>query len=338
MKRPARLQDIADALHVNISTVSRSLSGHPSIPPSTRKKVQKKAAQLGYRPDPALRRLTERRWATHPSSRPSSLAFVVWSKKDYPKQQADLKKAARTAAIELGYGFESIAIDDYPTVESAVQVMEARGICGVAVLGSESQNAWAGFPWDRFSAVHMISGEEAPTGLHFITYDSFGSLLDAGARIERARPASAAIGLISQTRESMTDALDHAAALLVTSRWKNAGIPCKKPCLFKTKPNVAETIAQWLIRERVGAVIIPNDGIAEELVSGPIKIPAHTNMITLWRQGSSFAGYERQLDTIAIRAMQKLDSMFRHDERGLPASPQITLIPSLWVPGKSFPE
>lgn len=44
-----RLEDVAERLGVSISTVSRSLAGHPSISSETRGAVQAVAAELGYR-------------------------------------------------------------------------------------------------------------------------------------------------------------------------------------------------------------------------------------------------------------------------------------------------
>jgi LacI family transcriptional regulator len=48
MKRDVKLDDIANALDLNISTVSRALKDHPKISGATKNKVQKKAKELGY--------------------------------------------------------------------------------------------------------------------------------------------------------------------------------------------------------------------------------------------------------------------------------------------------
>ncbi len=48
MKENVTLNDIANALSLNISTVSRALKDHPKISSATKKKVQKKAKELGY--------------------------------------------------------------------------------------------------------------------------------------------------------------------------------------------------------------------------------------------------------------------------------------------------
>jgi LacI family transcriptional regulator len=48
MKENVTLDDIAEALDINISTVSRALKNHPKISNATKKRVQKKAKELGY--------------------------------------------------------------------------------------------------------------------------------------------------------------------------------------------------------------------------------------------------------------------------------------------------
>lgn len=49
MPSKVRLEDVAKRLGVSVSTVSRSLAGHPAISSATRSAVQAVAAELGYR-------------------------------------------------------------------------------------------------------------------------------------------------------------------------------------------------------------------------------------------------------------------------------------------------
>jgi len=48
MKKNVTIDDIANALDINISTVSRALKDHPKISDATKKRVAKKAKELGY--------------------------------------------------------------------------------------------------------------------------------------------------------------------------------------------------------------------------------------------------------------------------------------------------
>lgn len=339
MKNVIRLKDVAKALGINPSTVSRALNNHPGIPETTRKRVKAKASKMGYRPDPALRRLAECRWATAPSNRPVSLVLITWSKSDYPYHYPLLKNAAQLVAEQLGYGFETLFIDDYPNPNAAARVLKTRGVSGIIALASSDATAWKNFPWEQFSAVQILTGEESPTGLPIIRQDSLTIMLDAGNRILKTHPASAAICLIQQPHPSATDLLDHGAALIVTNRWKKAGIFCKSPRFFKANPKTAYSMATWLANEGIDCAIVPNSEILCGLAEAKLKTPEQIKFIVLSLQENPLcAGYEWPMDQVARRAVQQLDSMIRHDEKGTSVKPETTVIPSRWVAGKSFSE
>lgn len=339
MNNVVRLKDVAAALGINPSTVSRALNDLPSIPKATRERVKAKAAEMNYRPDPSLRRLAERRWAIHPSGRSVSMAFVAWSKKDYPNHYLLLKNGIRKIAEDLGYGFESLYVDDYPDATSAARVLKSRGVAGIIAMASKDQTAWQNFPWNQFSSVQTLTGEEAETGLSTVRYDTFWTLLNAGKRILKSCPASAAICLIEQPHRSKSDELNHSAALQVIELWKQAGIACPPPQFFKISPDAQQAMVSWLAEEGVHNAIVPNSSIEWPLKKSGIKTPEQIRLIALKiEEGSAIAGYRWQMDQIALRAVQQVDSMIRHDETGSPAKPETTVIPCLWVSGKSFPE
>ena len=54
MSKRITLKMIAAKAGVHLSTVSLALNKHPSIPASTRERLEKLAAEMGYRPDPML--------------------------------------------------------------------------------------------------------------------------------------------------------------------------------------------------------------------------------------------------------------------------------------------
>src|SRR3954447_4606572 len=58
---PATLSSVAAAAGVSTSTASRALSGHPSVLPSTRARVEAAASALGYQPNRTASALRTRR-------------------------------------------------------------------------------------------------------------------------------------------------------------------------------------------------------------------------------------------------------------------------------------
>jgi len=61
MSQPPTLRDVAHAAGVGLATASRALSGHPRCAVVTRQRVRAIARALGYRPDPGISALAQRR-------------------------------------------------------------------------------------------------------------------------------------------------------------------------------------------------------------------------------------------------------------------------------------
>jgi len=64
------IKDIAQLLHLSVSTVSKALNDYPDVAPETKQRVQEAARSLGYRPNVIAQRLQSRRTGT--------LGFVLW--------------------------------------------------------------------------------------------------------------------------------------------------------------------------------------------------------------------------------------------------------------------
>ena len=63
-QRRPRIEDVAQAAHVSVATVSRALRGLPNVAESTRARVLEVATAMHYEPDPAAARLAAGRTRT----------------------------------------------------------------------------------------------------------------------------------------------------------------------------------------------------------------------------------------------------------------------------------
>jgi sugar/nucleoside kinase (ribokinase family) len=70
-RRPT-IREVAAAAGVSVGTVSNVLNGRPAVRAATRAAVEAAVARLGYRPDPAARRLIARRGRTAPAADPAT--------------------------------------------------------------------------------------------------------------------------------------------------------------------------------------------------------------------------------------------------------------------------
>ena len=100
-------KEIARKAGVDASTVSLALAGHPRIPESTRAHIRQVAAELGYRPDPALSSIAAARWQGRRDAKGTALAFLA---DDLKTAEIELKlylEGVRQQAGLLGYGIEA---------------------------------------------------------------------------------------------------------------------------------------------------------------------------------------------------------------------------------------
>ncbi|MGH7994758.1 MAG: LacI family DNA-binding transcriptional regulator, partial [Opitutaceae bacterium] len=137
MSKPVSLRDVAVRAGVHPTTVSMALKSHPRIPPATRERIAKIAAELDYRPNPLVAALMHYRRARRQLVVQATLAWVT----DYPTRDGwkdpDMEWAYRAAADrahELGF-----KLDPHWAAEPGIsparfrQILAARGITGVIV-------------------------------------------------------------------------------------------------------------------------------------------------------------------------------------------------------------
>lgn len=330
-----RLADIAKELGINPSTVSRALTNHPRISLATRERVRKRAEAMGYVPDPALKRLAQRRWTKSPGMRSVSLAGVAWSREDYETQRRTILSAAKAEALRLGFGWETLFIEDYPDASAAARVLDARGVAGLVVVASRTEDAFRDFPFEKFSGVEVLAGMNLATGLPLVRFDEFGILTDAGERILGMAPESAGIFLIEQSTMSATDLRLHAASLAVLEKWREAGIVCEGVVKFGAREEERRRMNRWLEHYRP-EILVVQGAVLLEMLSMPHWTRHILNLHVQGPGDSRTAGYLLPLKEVGIQAVRQLDSGVRMGLRGIPEVRQVTVIPGQWQGGSGF--
>ncbi|GAA3428831.1 LacI family DNA-binding transcriptional regulator [Streptosporangium sandarakinum] len=121
--RPPAMADVARVAGVSPQTVSRTLSGHPSVQESTRAKVLAAVDQLGYRKNNAARVLS--------SGRSRSIGVVMLRTVFYSR--VTLMYGIESAAQEAGYSVSAATTDclDTSAIEDALSRLTDQGVDGV---------------------------------------------------------------------------------------------------------------------------------------------------------------------------------------------------------------
>ena len=128
--------EVAERAGVNQSTVSRALSGDPSITQETREKVRKAADDLGYRVDARAARLR--------SGKTRTIAIVVITRPGLPTTQINpfhynLLGSVCAAASEKGYQ-ALVSFQSGPDTFYGDYV-ESRQADGVVIIGTSTNDA-----------------------------------------------------------------------------------------------------------------------------------------------------------------------------------------------------
>lgn len=129
--RSATIKDIALALGISPSTVSRGLNGRAGLSPETRGEVRAAATRLGYRPSGVARALRTNATRTLGLIVPSILNPFF----------TELAHAAEVAARSRGFSVVIGNSDEDPAQESEyLQVMSERRVDGLLITPSRDSN------------------------------------------------------------------------------------------------------------------------------------------------------------------------------------------------------
>ena len=165
--------EVAERAGVNQSTVSRALSGDPSITDQTREKVQRAADELGYRVDARAARLR--------SGKTRTLAIIVITRPDMGATEINpfhynLLGSVCAAASELGY--QSLVSFQSSPAHFDGDFIETRQADGMVFLGTSTNDA----AWD-FHHKRLSRDDVASWGSPFTDHSRVDSDNAQGARI-----------------------------------------------------------------------------------------------------------------------------------------------------------
>lgn len=198
------LKDIAAELGLSLPTVSMALRDHRDIAAATRERVKAKAAEMGYKPDAALRALADYRTRQRPSSnRWNRVALLhdwpsveAWHSHDfYGGWRAQLEAVAseRGIVIEehwLGAGGENS--------KAVFRVLRHRGITGLLLAppALTSTPVEISLPTNHAFQVVTFGPEHLYKQFHTVQFDYYENLRLAWAMLREK--GHRRIGLLHQ--------------------------------------------------------------------------------------------------------------------------------------------
>jgi len=352
MKHRVTMLEIARRAGVHVTTVSLALRNHPRLPAKTRERLQRLAAQMGYRPDPALSALVAYRTHTRPPKDRPTLAYVTrwvtqWGWKDAPAHREFFEGATRKAEA-LGYQLEHFWLGAPGMTDRRMSgILDSRGITGV-ILASHHPKAGtaADFEWERFSAVKIdLSPREPP--LHAVTNDQAAIIRLA------MRQALAAgyrrIGLVMpRWWDEFVDLAWSAGFLAVQQH-----LPAREqvPILYygdrirplgtmSTMTAPLPEFSRWYQRHRPDVILGRLPFIALRFEELGVAVPRDVAFVEIFLENpdGSMAGVRENCARVGEVAVETLAGQMQQNVYGVPEVPTVTLVEGTWFDGASLPK
>ncbi|HEY9249291.1 MAG TPA: LacI family DNA-binding transcriptional regulator [Rariglobus sp.] len=340
MSDPRRItqKDVARAAGLTPAAVSLALRNDPSIPPETRRRIQKLATKLGYVPDPMLAALSRYRLQSNPVGFRGNLAWLASTTPDFDWRGVphfvEYMEGARRQAVQHGY---QLVILDLAEAEGswkrAGDIALARGIQGLLLCPQPGPAASiSGLRWERFSAVTFGYSLKNPD-LHSVAPAHYQATLDTIERLHALGYGRIGFATI-RSHDQRTNHNFHAGYLAARALHGLAEIPP----YFGESWGPDEALRTWIAEHRLDALLTCDVQFARRIEQWRLPVPRRLGVACplLPSDAGDLAGVWEDNRRIGAAAVDLLVAMIQRNERGVPEHPQRLLIPGAWRPGSSL--
>lgn len=322
---------------VNRATVSLAVRNHPSISAATRDRIQKIAAELGYRLDPMLSALATYRNNQKPPEYRGTLAWLARTTENFRWRanahfSAYFRQAQSRAAFQ-GYRIDILDLgDDGMTLERAASILRSRGIRGVLLCPQpQSDTDFTRLPWEDFAGVSFGYSITRPH-LHSVAAAQFRAAF-ATYRETQSR-GYRRIGLaLNRGHDERTD--HNYLGGYLAARQLHTGAEPVQPFLYDR--DSLPRLPDWVRSQRPDAVLC-SDPIPARLREAGHRVPEDLGIANplLASDTTEIAGMWESNERIADAAVDTVVAMLHRGDYGIPARPQRVLIDSTWIEGSSL--
>lgn len=333
------LSAIAAAANVSRMTVSLALRNSPSLPASTRHRIQDLARRMGYRPDPDIAHLMERIREKRRHVQRNTIAYLTayeghFTWKDHPTQLM-YYSGAKQRAQEYGYVLEEFWLRETGMTERRLsEIIRNRGIEGLIVAPLPSTAPlYKDFNWEYFSAVELGYSLAKPA-LHRACNHQFQSMMTLIK--ELAHRGYRRFGLaVHIEQDERVNYHWRGAFAAGSSLW---GAQPSVPPLLASKWTI-DVFDQWLQDHGPDVIITVSAEVHDWLERLGRKIPEDVALanVDLRPTMAGTTGIDQNSVLVGATAVDLLISLVRHGERGIPNVPKIIMVEGRFVSGKTAP-
>ncbi len=339
-KKRITYNDIAEALGVSKMTVSYSLRNDPRISETTRIRVQRKAEEMGYEPDPLLSALSSYRHGNQNKKQKAALAWINFHR--HPEKQREQEvfnrywKGANEAAGRLGFQLEEFRLSEL-SLHRMHSIFRARGIRGILLTPTPtdeepSADELITFPWKDYAIVRF--GESLRSlKVNFVSSAQVSNAILAFEELQKK--GYERIGFAGQY---LRHRLFSAGYL-----WAQQALPKSrqlKPLFLPDEDSEQrlDILVGWLQKQKPDALICSAPNLFQTLKKLGYRIPEDLGLASMSRHDNPInAGIDQNPEEIGRTAIQALASQINENSYGLPATPKEILVEGKWVDGSMLP-
>lgn len=327
------LRDVAAAAGVSKSTAQRALANDPECSEKTREKVQKIAEDLHYVPDPLFAAVGTRKLSKRTHGTP--IAYLVALPEGQQKVGQPHFDSCQARAAEIGYRLEYIDISQLESPKQLWQLLYARGFAGVLVgsvranfhpLIMENQR----FPLVCVGRIDHLPFHTTRPAIQLGVLRTWREMTACGYR----RIAAA----IFKHNPPVEDDFSRYSAIVGLQRMDFPDDDQIPP--FTSDFSDREGFLRWVKQHQPDAVLGFHEGLYFDLKDAGYKIPRDLGFASLHKNPKNIdpkiSGIYDNPYFVAISAVNLLDQMIRHGERGLPSVPVNIMVEGTWTPGKTL--
>ena len=338
--RNVTILDVAAAVGVAGSTVSRALRDDPRITNAVKDRVKEAVARLGYSPNPLVQALmAQRRRRQDPHEETLALITSVpekeWRKKDVCRWYW---QGMEERATQLGYRLTVICLDEVAGHRSRLRsILLARGIRGVILGFSQLDDPVAKLSVSDFCVVGL------GTYFHNLCVDrvKLHGFYNVKLAFEQMRALGyLRPGLIAPMRNNaIVGGLWSAAAL--DEQWQRPANEQCPPLMVDGDTVGMNVFCEWFDRYQPDALLVYKIGVAELLQRLRLQVPRDVGAAYLFgteKERQSMAGIDGNLDRVGGAAIDLLVQKMHVHERGMPECPREVFITGKWQPGPTLPK
>ncbi|MDI1319448.1 MAG: LacI family DNA-binding transcriptional regulator [bacterium] len=329
------IREIARSLGLSHTTVSEAIRDSPRVNEVTRKRVQKAAKAVGYRPNPLAGALMSEMRRARSGTFRGVLAILDLDGPDRRpassnRYHRELARGATARAAELGFKAETIVTGTQGISDTRLDtILQARGIRGLLLLPIAGDADISGLDWTHFSGIYTDYLIERPA-LHAVCPDHYRSMVFAVQKLHTL--GYHRLGLVLQA--------SHDARLL--HRWEaafhayhehHAQKEALPPLILPEWDKKA--FIRWFKTKKPDAVLCHRAEVIEWMEACGAKIPETHGFCCLNVASNTrpCSGLDLQPGLLGARGVELLIAALHRNDCGVPDHPSTTTIPAVWVDG-----